>query len=347
MRSTMFQFPTKIPVPGAFRLITSILLLLLHSLFAIAAQAQSGSTLTWDFEDGAVGDWKSSGQVQVVIDQIDPLTDNAMHTVAQGQYTLMVGDSTAWAEAGSQFSSIERIIEVPQIPDPVLQFSYAVVANDPPDHTEIDKPYFALEVRDQVTQELLPVSDAKYTSQTSQDWFLGTPPANQSLSRSSFNQLSGDRWVFIPWKHQKLDLAKRQGHQILVKFTVRDCNPQAHAAYGYIDNIVVGADEPLPALPALIKQPLPAGVPQNPGLLAPAMNFVEQYALWPWCLLLPLLLLGLLAYRLLRRRVTVDGGDHNPPPPSRPPPRERRESRPPANTGQGASWRGPDDRPKR
>ncbi len=265
-----------------------------------------------------------------------------MHTVAQGQYSLVVGDSVPWGEAGDQFSSIERVIEVPQIANPVLQFSYAVVANDPPDHAEVDKPYFELEVRDQTTQELLPASAAKYTSQTSQDWFLGTPPVNQSFTRSSFNQINGDRWVFIPWKNQKLDLTKRQGHQILVKFTVRDCNPRAHAAYGYIDNIRVGADGPLPSLPALIKQPQPAGVPLSPGLLAPIMNFVEQHALWPWCLLPLLLLLGLLAYLLLRRRVT-----HVPEAPldlpSGPRPTDSRVPTQRKNTGKGVSRRDPND----
>lgn len=290
------------------------------------AYAQSSDALTWDFEAGTVGDWQTSGQVQVITDTIDLLTDSAMHSVAQGKYSVMVGDATPWGYGGDQFSSIEHTIQIPHIDKPVLQFSYAVVANDPPSHPDTDKPYFQVQVRDLTAGDVLPVSDFKYTSQTNQEWFLGQPPANTSLSQSSFYQIAGDRWVFIPWKHEKVDLAGRSGHQLLVNFTVRDCNPQAHAAYGYVDNIHVGQEETLPALPALVKQPVPAGPPPGAGLLAGTLNFTEQTHIWPWCLL-PLLLipLALLWYFLSRKKVTgydaskhrtEDKGRRPPPPPS-------------------------------
>lgn len=273
------------------------------------ASAQTDGTTTWDFETGDMGTWLPTGQVSIVTDSIDPLTDGAMHTVAQGQYSLKVGDEVPWGQVGDQFSSIEQTLVVPQADNrPVLQFSYAVVANDPPSHAEVDKPYFQLQVRDLTTGEDLPVSDFKYTSQTSQEWFLGQPPAGQDQSQMWFGQLSGDRWVFIPWKHERVELADRIGHQLLIKFTMRDCNPTAHAAYGYLDNIRIGAEVVPPVLPALENNPQPAGNPPDPNFIQTGAGFAEQYGLWPWgCCMIPLLLMGVLGgafYKFWPRKVT-------------------------------------------
>ena len=295
--------------------------------------AQSGNALGWDFETGVVNDWQTRGQVQVITDSIDVLTDNSMHSVAQGQYSVMIGDPVAWGYGGDQFSSIERTIQIPQGAKPILQYSYAVVANDPPSHPDPDKPYFQLQVQDLTTGETLPVSDFKYTSQTNQEWFLGQPPVGTSLSQSSFSQIGGDRWVFIPWKHEKVDLAGRGGHQLLVNFTVRDCNPQAHAAYGYLDNVHVGDEVAQPALPALVKQPQPAGPPPGASLLAGALNVTEQNHIWPWCLL-PLLLIPLALLWFFLRGRNVTGYD---------PSRHREEAKkrnPPPSQGPGSSGQG-------
>ena len=308
--------------------------------------AQSGAALVWDFESGAVGDWQASGQVQVTSDTIDQLTDNAMHSVAQGQYSIMVGDAVPWGERGDEFSVIERTIQIPQIAKPMLQYSYAVVANDPPSHPETDKPYFQLWVRDLTTAEDLPVSAFKYTSQTNQEWFLGQPPIGTSISQSSFSQIGGDRWVFIPWKNEKVDLTGRGGHQLLINFTVRDCSQTAHAAYGYLDNIRVGPEVVQPALPALVKQPPPAGTPPDAGFLAGPLNVTEQMHLWPWCLL-PLLLLPLLllAYILTRPRA-ITAPTHEPSAEKRPrqPTLLKPSSR--SNESRGASWRDPSNPPR-
>lgn len=270
------------------------------------SQPQAEADLTWDFEQGNLGDWVVAGQAQAISDGIDPLTDDAMRSVAQGSYAAMIGDAIPWGVSGAQHSSITRIVTVPQADSkPVLQFSYAVVANDPPDHPETAKPYFQLEVRDLTTGELLPVSNFKYTSQTSQEWFLGRPPNDQSLSQQSFSQISGDRWIFAPWRHETVDLSDHIGHQLQLQFAVRDCDPRGHPAYGYLDAIHLGAARSVPALPTLSKQAVPAGAPPAPSLLQTVSTPLEQWNLWPTCLLLPLLLgLGLaVAYFFRPQRV--------------------------------------------
>lgn len=311
---------------------------MLQDLYAV--QAQSSAGLTWDFEGGDLKSWTTTGQVQAITDSIDPLTDQLMRTVAQGQHSAQIGDATPWGVQGDQSSSISQVITVPQADGkPVLQFSYAVVANDPPGHAEVDKPYFELVLQDMTTGERLSVSDFKYTSQTSQEWFLGQPPDAQGVSQRGFSQVSGDRWVFIPWRNETIDLSDRIGHQLLLQFVVRDCNPTAHAAYGYLDNIHIGQQRALAPLPSLASQPRPAGVPLAPNLVQTASTRVEQLGLWPWCLLLPLLaLLGALAFFLRPRRVTPDAGQF-PIRDSQRRPEQQRSSRPGASRT-GSNQRG-------
>ncbi len=257
--------------------------------------AYAQAAVSDNFESGGFGDWTTSGQVSIVGSAIDPQTANGMQTVAQGNYSVRVGDEVAWAVAGDQVSSIEREVVVPSGGKPVLQFSYAVVANDPPSHDLVDKPNFRLEITDLTTNETLPVGDFKYSSQTSGDWFLGSSPDGLDISQRSFFAFSGDRWVFIPWKHEKVDLGGRGGHQLRIRFVLSDCNPQGHAAYGYFDNIRIGDEVALPSLPALVNTPIPAGVPIDPGFLASFLRWIEQNKIWPLvACLTPLLLLGLL-----------------------------------------------------
>lgn len=278
----------------------------------LRSEVSAQSAFDWNFENGDLSGWTAMGDVAIIGPGIDPQTDSAMEQVAQGQQSLRIGDEIAWGGRGNQFSSVERTVLVPDAgADTVLQFSYAVVANDPP-HAEIDKPFFVLEVRDLTTNETLPIGDFRYSSRTADGWFLGSAPEDQGMLNRGFGQFSGDRWVFIPWRHEVVNLEDRIGHQLQIKFTVRDCNPNAHAAYGYLDNIHVGPTIDLPAVPVLLKTPEKAGAPPEPSFIQSLATYVETNGLWPWCLLLPFLLaLAGLLYWFFKRQtgVTVYKGE--------------------------------------
>lgn len=262
----------------------------------VVAHAQG--EVVYDFESSDVGDWITQGQVTVVAASIDPQTYNSLQTVAQGDFSVRIGDEVAWAYGGDQVSAIEREVIVPSTDAPVLQFSYAVVANDPPNHDLHDKPNFRLEVVDLTTGETLPVSDFKYSSQSNDAWYVGGMPGSD-FSQSSFHRVNRDRWVFIPWRHEKVDLSGRAGHRLRMSFILSDCNPSAHAAYGYFDNIRIGSEVVPPPLPPLVgTEPPPlAGVPIDPGALATFLTWVEQNKIWPLvACLTPLLLLFFLGF---------------------------------------------------
>lgn len=71
---------------------------------------------------------------------------------------------------------------------------------------------------------------------------------------------------------------------------MRDCDPHGHAAYGYLDAIHLGQAIAAPTLPTLSKQPVAAGDPPLPNLLQSLSASIEQWSVWPACLLLPLLI---------------------------------------------------------
>lgn len=302
-------------------LLISIGLLLFSALFlAGRSAAQQGSVLiNGDFETGDLTGWQATGDVVVEKDSLDTYTVGSLHSVGEGTYAARIGDEIAWAITGPQMSSVAQEFIVPKsdglLNKVVLQFAYAVVANDPPSHTESDKPFFRVNVVDLTTQESLYDTDVVFTSQTSGEWYLGVGPNGLPLD-PVFALGSGDRWVFQDWTSVEIDLKGREGHQLRVDFMVRDCNPTAHAAYGYLDAIHVG-------LPHQVDLPPLEGNPQlapflKPNILGRLFGVGEGLGSlwWLLCCLLPLLLLALLSGLLLWRatRPRYEGSGWTPPP---------------------------------
>lgn len=254
-----------------------------------------------DFESGTLNGWNTAGQISISTTGLDPTTDNVMERVAQGQYSAQIGDETPWMGGTDQQSSMDQVIQLPQnLPSgSVLEFVYAVVANDPPDHPESDKPRFRILVNDTTSDQLLLDTEYLYTSQTSKDWYLGTGASNQVWNQPYY-MLAGDRWVFRPWKLVSIPLSGLNGHELTIRFEVRDCNYGAHAIYGLLDNVRVGS-------PSNDKLPALQGNPQQavyiaPPIWAPILHWFETWGIIWACCLIPLLILGSLLFMLLRRR---------------------------------------------
>lgn len=300
----------------------AIVLLSIALFFTGAIVAQQPNVLVnGDFETGDLTGWQVTGDVVVVGDSLDTYTVGSLHAVGEGNYAAKIGDEIAWAVAGPQMSSIAQEFVVPKssglLDKVVLQFAYAVVANDPPSHSEPDKPFFRVNVTDLTTQESLYDTDVVFTSQTSGEWYLGAGPNGLPLD-PVFALGSGDRWVFQAWTPVEIDLKGREDHQVRVDFTVRDCNPTAHAAYGYLDAIHVGRPQPVD-LPPLEGNPQLAPF-LKPNILGRLFGVGEGLGSlwWLLCCLLPLLLLlALLLGLWLWRRATrskYDGSGWTPPP---------------------------------
>ena len=264
-------------------------LLLMLALLTGVAAAQPSSLTNGDFEYGSLDGWIIQGDGKVVSPGLDPMTGDSLQMVAAGQYAAIIGDETPWANTGPQSSSIEQEITVPSDADKstVLQFVYAVVANDPPDHDEVDKPNMRLLVEDVTVGKVLTDTKYLYSSQTSTEWYIGDNPG-VDLVNAPFYAIAQDRWVFRPWKQVSIPLANIGGHKLRIYFEVSDCNPTAHAAYGYLDEVHIGQPYEIP-LPDLQGNPQPASYVAAP-FWAPLMLWEERSKILCLCLCIPLLL---------------------------------------------------------
>lgn len=298
-------FPlARIAVAKVHTLARSLFAGLLSGLVALGstapAIADSNVLVNGDFEDGTVRGWQTQGNVTIVSDGVDAYTNGALKTVGGGARSARIGDERPWqgSPSANQNSSIAQEALVPAVElgqtKVVMQFAYAVVANDPPSHREPDKPLFRVLVQDLSSAEVLYDTDQRYTSQTSGKWYLGTGDQFASLS-------GADRWVFTPWQAVEIDLTKRVGHRIRMEFIVRDCNLGAHAAYGYLDHVGVGSTRQIDT-PQLIGNP-PLAPFVDPGIIDLINGFSDLQRLpwWLLCCLLPLLALLLLSMWLISR----------------------------------------------
>ena len=299
----------------------SVLVALSLVLVALAERGASAQTasvvINGAFETGDLSGWIVEGDAIVVTDTLDTFTVGALHTVAEGRTAARIGDELPWMSGGPQTSTLaqEAIVPPNDGVDKVLQFAYAVVANDPPSHPDDDKPFFRATVTDLTDQKTLYDTDVLFTSQTNGKWYLGTGPNGVPLG-GPFAAAGGDRWVFQPWTQVRVDLKGLEGHRLRIEFTVRDCHPQAHAAYGYLDAIEIGAPRDV-TLPQLVGNPQLAPF-VGPNILGSMLGFGERSLgrlWWMLCCLAPLLLMltgGFGVTRALHRPTSYPGGPSGP-----------------------------------
>lgn len=280
----------------------TVMVLLFALLFTITAIVHAASLINnGDFETGDLTGWQPAGDLSVVTSGLDELSNSSLQIVANGNYSARIGDEIPWNGGLTQQSSIEQTVTVPSSVGngDYLQFAYAIVANDPPDHPEADKPRFRVVVLDKTDGKTIYDSEYKYTSQSSSDWYLGGNDLSQ-VGSLPYHFAMSDRWVYRPWKQVSIPLEKLAGHQVTIQFEVRDCNYGAHPIYGYLDSVGIGPQTQM-QLPDLQGNPVKAVYIQAP-FWAPILLLIEKInALW-LCILLPLLMLLFLLWLLFRRK---------------------------------------------
>lgn len=264
--------------------------------FQLSTAIQNGN-----FESGDLIGWTVTGETSVTGLGTDPTTGNHLQQVAEGNFSGKIGDEIPWMGNEPQQSSLEQTIQLPQsLPsDSVLEFAYAVVANDPPDHPEIDKPRFRVLVDDLTSNKTLLDTEYLYTSQSSKDWYLGSGASNQ-IWKQPYYMMASDRWVFRPWKQVSIPVTGLGGHKLNIHFEVRDCNYGAHAIYGLLDGVRIGQPTNM-NLPDLEGNPQPA-LYIDPPFWWPILLFLEKQGLICLCCIIPLLLFVLFLWWLLRRK---------------------------------------------
>jgi hypothetical protein len=215
---------------------TVLKLLLAVCIIAIGSPAFA-DIINGGFESGNLNGWTPSGTTGVVGPGTDPHTNNALSTigVAGSNYAAKVGDDIPWAVAGPEFSSISQKWTVSGSATD-LYFAWAAVAAAPTNggHTVAETPWFQVEILK------TGVSTPIFTT----EFYSGYPPSNivsgwlAGANVDTSNGSSPGVWYYRPWSQFDLNFATygiNPGDELTAILTTRDCTPQGHASYAYLD----------------------------------------------------------------------------------------------------------------
>jgi hypothetical protein len=227
---------------------TIILFVLLFIITNIQAQSSYCSNLS--FEMGDFTDWTGStwinctnklvsstnpvpgivrGRQTIMTDTTayDPNTGNKLKVIPTGyRYSARLGD----AVAGCLDESLSYTLNVDSL-NALFIWMFAVVMQNPVNHTPEEQPYFKITVEDEHGH---PVSTcAQYEATASNnlsDYQTYYPPG---YSPSSDNSNDPSAVVWRDWTSVGLNLLPYVGHQITITVTAADCTLSGHYGYGY------------------------------------------------------------------------------------------------------------------
>ena len=149
--------------------------------------------------------------------EVDPRTDSLLKTVPDGALaSVRLGNWHYMGEA----ESITYDILVDSTNQGILIVKYAIVFENPPNHSEADQPHFNLEILDQngnLIDQTCGHAEFTYESGVAAGW----------------NRTKGDKAAWKDWTTIGVNLMPYHGQTIKVRFTTMDCGASGHYAYAY------------------------------------------------------------------------------------------------------------------
>ena len=193
------------------------------------AACRNGGFETGDFTDwdGATG-INDAGQVS---DLVAGLVEPTRHSIMQGAgndplvaalpvvppggggFSVRLGNS----DDGKELEQLTQTFTVTSATRELF-FRYALVLEDPDEHTASEKPFFMIRVLDQNNQQV----------------FREKRVADQN---DPFFDTVGNDVVFRRWSCGRIDLTPYLGQDVTIEFTVADCALGGHFGYAYIDEV--------------------------------------------------------------------------------------------------------------
>ena len=149
--------------------------------------------------------------------EVDPRTDSLLHTVPDGALaSVRLGNWHYMGEA----ESITYDILVDSTNQGILICKYAIVFENPPNHSDEDQPHFNLEILDQngnLIDQTCGHAEFTYESGVAAGW----------------NRTKDDKAAWKDWTTIGVNLMPYHGQTIKVRFTTMDCGASGHYAYAY------------------------------------------------------------------------------------------------------------------
>lgn len=138
-----------------------------------------------------------------------------------GLHSLRLGNNSV----GSQAEKVRYYVHVPMTSSFILVYKFAVVLENPIDHTPAQQPRFEVKLFDSTTGAALPCGSVSYVSSSSLPGF----------ALSSTHGTLGDPVYYRPWDSATVNLTHYAGRTIIVDFSTGDCSLGAHFGYAYLD----------------------------------------------------------------------------------------------------------------
>ena len=149
--------------------------------------------------------------------EVDPRTDSLLKTVPDGALaSVRLGNWYYMGEA----ESITYDILVDSTNQGILICKYAIVFENPPNHSDEDQPHFNLEILDQngnLIDQTCGHAEFTYESGVAAGW----------------NRTKDDKAAWKDWTSIGVNLMPYHGQTIKVRFTTMDCGASGHYAYAY------------------------------------------------------------------------------------------------------------------
>ncbi|MES2704533.1 MAG: Ig-like domain-containing protein [Bacteroidota bacterium] len=136
-----------------------------------------------------------------------------------GTHSLKLGNNFT----GSLAEKVRYYIHVPTTSNFILIYKFAVVLQNPADHTPDEQPRFEVNLYDSTTGASLPCGYISYVS-------------SSSLPGFHLSTMSGSTPIYYrAWDSATVNLSDYAGQTIIIDFSTGDCSLGAHFGYAYVD----------------------------------------------------------------------------------------------------------------
>ncbi len=145
-----------------------------------------------------------------------------------------------------------------------FRFNFLIILEDPADHNDNEKPFFAWRLFNESTDET--IANEKFTADVNDEVF------------NRFDRPNGTKIAYTPWRCENIDLSDiESGTRLCIVFTTADCKKKQHFGYAYIDGLCNSLEDNNPV--AVLD--IPAAFCKNQEVLVDATNS-SGYVSYNW-----------------------------------------------------------------
>jgi gliding motility-associated-like protein len=196
---------------------------------------QSGNSITWS---GAVN--PIPGRHQIIQNSspqvLDPYGHFPVNSPNASQYSIQLGNtdhSSSMGQGTPAYAEKMTYDFVVPSDDYTLIYYYAVVFENPTDHSETQQPQFIANVHN--------LDNPNEDSQQCGSFYFAASSGLQGFKKSN----AGANIYYKPWSPLTIKISGKKGKRFQVEFITRDCSKGGHFGYAYVDFNQANCESPI------------------------------------------------------------------------------------------------------